>query len=230
MATSFSGFGPGLYEFFEGLAANNDRAWYAEHKSEYESQVRAPLEALFDDLEPEFGAARLFRIHRDVRFSRDKTPYKTSQAGLIDTGTGSTRYLQVDAVGVMIGVGAPHFDRDQLARYRQAVGGDAGEELAALVAGLRRRHYDVGTLGPDGITPVGELKRVPTGFPPDHPRADLLRYKSLIAAVSFERPGWLETSKAVAEVAKRWRVMQPLADWLDRAVGPPTPREAGSRR
>ena len=230
MAPSFSGFGPGLYEFFEGLSANNDRAWYAEHKSEYESQVRAPLEALFDDLEPEFGAARLFRIHRDVRFSRDTTPYKTSQAGLIDTGTGSTLYLQVDADGVMIGVGAPHFDRDQLARYRGAVGGAAGEGLAAIIAKLRRKHHSVGTLGPEGITSVGELKRVPSGFPPDHPHADLLRYKSLIAAVSLERPAWLESSSAVAEVAKRWRGMLPIADWLDTNVGPAAPQERRPRR
>ena len=164
MATSFSGFGRGLYEFFEGLAANNDRAWYAEHKSEYESQVRAPLEALFDDLEPEFGAARLFRIHRDVRFSRDKTPYKTSQAGLIDTGTGSTRYLQVDAVGVMIGVGAPHFDRDQLARYRQAVGGDPrrvvpGHE-AAVFEQFPAQRFDDGLLGSEIFLRPGDERRL----------------------------------------------------------------------
>ncbi len=230
MAASFSGFGPGLYEFFEGLSAHNDRAWFAEHKAQYDSEVREPLEALFDDLEPEFGPARIFRIHRDVRFSKDKTPYKTAQAGLIDRGSGATRYLQVGADGVMIGVGAPHFDREQLSRFRLAVGGDDGEELADVLAGLRRRRYDVGTLGPDGITPTGELKRVPSGFPPDHPRADLLRYKSLIAAVSFDRPAWLESAKAVAEVATRWRLMQPLADWLERAVGPAAPRDSTTRR
>jgi uncharacterized protein (TIGR02453 family) len=230
VTASFRGFGPGLYEFFEGLSAHNERAWFAEHKAQYESQVREPLEALFDDLEPEFGPARIFRIHRDVRFSKDKTPYKTSQAGLIDRGNGATRYLQVGADGVMIGVGAPHFDREQLSRFRRAVGGDDGEELAEVLAGLRRRRYDVGTLGPDGITSTGELKRVPSGFPPDHPRADLLRYKSLIAAVSFDRPTWLGSSKAVAEVTTRWRLMQPLADWLERAVGPAAPRDATTRR
>jgi uncharacterized protein (TIGR02453 family) len=230
VTATFRGFGPGLYEFFEGLSAHNDRAWFAEHKAQYECEVRVPLEELFDDLEPEFGPARIFRIHRDVRFSRDKTPYKTSQAGLIDQGAGATHYLQVGADGVMIGVGAPHFDRDQLSRYRRAVGSDEGEELADVLAGLRRRRYDVGTLGTDGITPTGELKRVPTGFPSDHPRADLLRYKSLIAAVSFDRPAWLGSSTAVAEVAKRWRLMQPLADWLERAVGPAAPRDMTARR
>jgi uncharacterized protein (TIGR02453 family) len=222
MGGSFSGFGPGLYEFFEGLEVNNDRSWFAEHKGRYESEVRDPLEALFDALEDEFGAAKLFRIHRDVRFSKDKRPYKTAQGGLIRRPGGSTWYLQVDASGVMVGAGAPHLDRQQLERFRSAIAGPAGEELADHVAALRRRRYTVGTLGPDGVDASGDLKRVPRGFAPDHPRADLLRYKCLIVAVSSERPTWLSSPKAVSEVAKRWRAMQPIDDWLDEHVGPPS--------
>lgn len=221
MSGSFSGFGPGLYEFFDGLEANNDRAWFAEHKGRYEAEVRDPLEALFDSLEDEFGPAKLFRIHRDVRFSKDKRPYKTAQGGLIRRPGGSTWYLQVDASGVMVGAGAPHFDRGQLERYRSAVGGSPGEALADHVAALRRRRYAVGTLGPSGVDPAGDLKRVPAGFATDHPRADLLRYKRLIVAVSSERPAWLTSSRAAAEVAKRWHAMQPVDDWLDEHVGPP---------
>lgn len=233
MTTSFEGFGPGLYEFFEGLAVHNDRGWFAEHKVQYETEVRAPLEDLLDALEPEFGAARLFRLHRDVRFSKDKSPYKTQQGGLIDMGTGCTRYLHVDAAGIMLGTGAPHLDRDQLARFRDAVAGSPGEELGDVVRGLRRRRFDVGTLGPGGITPEGDLQRVPRGYPADHPRADLLRCKSLIAAVSFERPTWLESGRAVAEVTRRWRAMQPLADWIGAHVGAASPSEdrpRGGRR
>lgn len=221
---SFRGFGPGLYEFFEGITEHNDKAWFTEHKALYVEAVRTPLEDLFDDLEPDFGEAKLFRINRDVRFSHDKTPYKTAQAGIIHLPGGATRYLQVSASGLMVGVGGPHFDSAQVARYREAVGGRPGEALAATIDGLRRSGHQVGTLGPEGITPEGELKRVPSGFAPDHPRADLLRYKSLIAAISFERPSWLATNRTVSEVAKRWRAMQPIADWLADHVGPGDPR------
>lgn len=220
MGGAFRGFGPELYEFFEGLTANNDKAWFTEHKQQYETHVRQPLEALFSDLEPTFGEAKLFRIHRDVRFSKNKTPYKTAQAGLIHLPGGSTRYLQVNADGVMIGAGAPHMDAAQLARYREAVAGSSGEQLASAIATLTKAKYVVGTLDPDGITPEGELKRVPREYPPDHPRADLLRYKSLIAAVSFDRPAWLGSANAVAKVSKRWTEIQPVIDWLDTYVGP----------
>jgi uncharacterized protein (TIGR02453 family) len=224
MGGAFRGFGPELYEFFEGLTANNDKAWFTEHKQQYETQVREPLEALFSDLEPAFGEAKLFRIHRDVRFSKVKTPYKTAQAGLIHLPGGSTRYMQVNADGVMFGAGVPHMDPGQVARYRAAVAGDAGEQLASAIATLTRAKYVVGTLGPDGITPEGELKRVPRDYPPDHPRGDLLRCKSLIAAISFDRPAWLGSPRAVTEVAKRWTAMQPVISWLDTHVGPAEPR------
>lgn len=224
MGGAFTGFGPELYEFFDGLTANNDKVWFTAHKAQYETQVRLPLEALFSDLEPEFGEAKLFRIHRDVRFSHDKTPYKTAQAGLIHLPGGATRYLQVNAEGVMIGAGAPHLDSGQVARFRAAVAGDAGADLADAIGALRKSRFLVGTLGPEGITPDGELKRVPREYPPDHPRGDLLRYKSLIAAMSFDRPVWLGSAKAVGEVAKRWRATQPVIDWLDTHVGPGDPR------
>lgn len=230
MSGTFRGFGEGLYEFFEDLEDNNERGWFHEHKARYEREVRAPLEALFEDLRPAFGEAKLFRIHRDVRFSRDKSPYKTSQAGVIHRPGGSTLYLQVDASGAMVGVGAPHLDREQVERYRLAVAGPTGEQFAALVADLRRRKYQVGVLSADGIDPAGDLKRVPAGFPPDHPRGDLLRYKSVIAAVSSERPAWLRSGRGVAEVAKRWTAMLPLADWLDTHVGPAAPQEGRWRR
>lgn len=224
MGGVFRGFGPELYEFFEGITAHNDKAWFTAHRQQYETQVREPLEALFSDLESTFGEAKLFRIHRDVRFSKDKTPYKTAQAGLIHLPGGSTRYLQVNADGVMIGAGVPHMDAAQLARYREAVAGSPGEELASAIATLAKAKYIVGTLGPEGITPEGELKRVPRDYAPDHPRGDLLRCKSLIAAVSFDRPSWLGSAKAITEVSKRWTAMQPVIDWLDTHVGPAEPR------
>lgn len=222
MAPAFQGFGQAMLEFFEDLEDNNDKAWFDAHRSTYLDEVKAPLQALLDELEPEWGRAKLFRINRDIRFSADKRPYKTQQAALIDRGARGTLYVSVDADGIMVGCGTPHLDSAQVARWRAAVAGEPGEELADLVARLRRSSYVVGTLGREGITAEGDLKRVPKPYPADHPRADLLRLKALVAARSWQRPAWLGTRRTLTEVRRAWTATEPLADWLGTHVGPPT--------
>ncbi len=222
MTDAFRGIPTTALEFFEDLEDNNHKAWFDEHRATYLADVKAPMQALLDELEDEFGTAKLFRINRDIRFSTDKRPYKTGQGAMIDRGGKGTLYVHVDADGLMVGCGAPHLDRDQVLRWREAVAGTAGEELAEIVAGLRRASYTVGTLGGEGITEDGDLKRVPKPYPPDHPRADLLRLKAIVAARSWARPRWLSTRRTVAEVRKAWTRTAPLADWLDRHVGPAT--------
>ena len=222
MAPAFQGFGQAMLEFFEDLEDNNDKAWFDAHRSTYLDEVKAPLQALLDELEPEWGRAKLFRINRDIRFSADKRPYKTQQAALIDRGARGTLYVSVDADGIMVGCGTPHLDSAQVARWRAAVAGEPGEELADLVARLRRSSYVVGTLGREGITAEGDLKRVPKPYPADHPRADLLRLKALVAARSWQRPAWLGTRLTLTEVRRAWTATEPLADWLGTHVGPPT--------
>ena len=123
---AFRGFGPRVSTFFADLAEHNERDWFLAHKAEFVSDVKEPFEALLDALEPTFGPGKLFRINRDIRFSADKSPYKTAQAAIIDQGPRGTLYVQVSATGAMIGAGAPHFDPEQLRRYREAVAGDPG--------------------------------------------------------------------------------------------------------
>lgn len=229
-ADRFTGFGPGLYEFFEDLEDHNDREWFAEHRQTYLDDVKGPLEALLAEVEAERGTAKVFRLHRDTRFSADKAPYKTQQGAMIDRGGRGTLYLHVSADGLMAGTGAPHLDATQLARYRAAVAGAPGEALAELVADLRRSGTTVGTLAGEGLTEEPDLKRVPKPWDAEHPRADLLRFKKLVAARPWERPTWIGTRRALTEVTKLWDRAEPLASWLDAHVGPPDPALRRDRR
>lgn len=142
---------------------------------------------------------------------------------MIERGASGTLYVQVNAAGAMISAGVPQFDPGQLRRFREAVAGDPGVELAALVARLRRSSFAVGTLD-DGevLEGVGDLKRVPSPYPAAHPRADLLKLKRIIAARSFVRPAWLRSPKAVGQITAAWQRLAPLGDWLDEHVGAPT--------
>ena len=102
----FQGFGKGACRFYEELAEDNSRDWFAANRARYEAEVRAPLEYLLDDLADEFGEGKVFRPNRDVRFSKDKSPYKTNAAAVIEGGSGHALYMQISADGLMIGGGA----------------------------------------------------------------------------------------------------------------------------
>ena len=144
MAT-FTGFSDEAIELYEALAADNTREFWAAHKAVWETEVRDQFLALTAALEDEFGPAKLFRPHRDTRFSKDKTPYKTHQAALVGETTGIGWYLQLSADGLLVGGGWRAHDSGQVARYRAAVDrgrrGRAARRHRQLAAGerLRRR-------------------------------------------------------------------------------------------
>jgi uncharacterized protein (TIGR02453 family) len=206
----FAGFPDEALLFYEGLEADNSKAYWTAHKDLYEKAVQAPMLALLAALEPEFGPAKMFRPYRDVRFSADKSPYKT-HAGAV-TGRGHGLYVQISAEGLMVAGGYYQMARDQLARYRAAVEDDRrGTALAGITAALSG----------DSLTLAGEqLKRAPRGVDPDHPRLDLLRHKGLYAYRRFAPARWLDTAKSLQRVSGSWRQMGPLIEWLDREVGP----------
>jgi uncharacterized protein (TIGR02453 family) len=203
----FAGFPERLLSFYEGLGADNTKAYWTDHKTVYDECVAAPMRALLDELEPEFGEAKFFRPYRDVRFAKDKTPYKTQAAALV-----GELYLAVSADGLFVGGGYYHTSTDQAQRLRAAVADDrTGSALAAIVQALTRQGWEVS----------GEqLKRVPKPWDDSHPRADLLRHKSLIASKSHEPAEWLHTRKVKDRIAKAWRQLVPLGDWLRDNVGP----------
>ncbi|MGN6610064.1 MAG: DUF2461 domain-containing protein [Jatrophihabitans sp.] len=205
---SFTGIPTAALDFYEDLEADNTKAFWTAHKATYDEAVRAPLEALIAELEREFGPAKLFRPYRDVRFSKDKTPYKTHQGAWF--GESST-YLHISAAGLFLAGGYWETSSPQVDRLRRAVADDvAGAELERTLAAVRKKGFEIGG---DRIT------RVPSGYPKDHPRADLLTYKSLTASQQLGCPDWLSTAKAKTEITKRWRALAPLTAWLDTHVG-----------
>ncbi len=132
---AFRGWPVEAIEFYEGLEADNTKVYWQDHKQVYERAVAAPMAELLAELAPEFGEGRVFRPYRDVRFSADKSPYKTSIAAELSRGG----YLQLSSSGLAAGAGAYHMASDQLERYRQAVIDDSsGAALDALVAAARK--------------------------------------------------------------------------------------------
>src|SRR2546427_9074221 len=126
---AFRGWPAEALEFFEGLEADNSKSYWQANKAVYEQIVRAPMEELLAELEPEWGEGRIFRPYRDVRFSADKSPYKTSMAAVVGDG-----YIQLTADGLGAGSGMWEMAPDQLERYRQAVSeGRPGMALARII-------------------------------------------------------------------------------------------------
>src|SRR5438105_6724927 len=114
---AFRGFPAEAFEFFEGLEADNSKAYWTGHKPDYEKHVKEPFQALLDDLAATYGEGHLMRPYRDVRFSADKSPYKTWAAAGIADGP----YIHLDATGLGVGTGYYMMATDQLERYRGAV-------------------------------------------------------------------------------------------------------------
>ena len=210
---AFKGWPAEAFEFYEGLEADNSKAYWTEHKALYEDCVRAPFEALMTDLAGEFGPGKLFRPYRDVRFSADKSPYKTQQGAVMRHEGKPVYYVALSADGVFAGTGYYMMSKDQLARYRAAVASDkTGPPLAGMVTKLRKAGYE--------ISAHDSLKRSPPGYPPDHPRVELLRSKGLTMGRSWEPADWMGTAKAKQRVTTVFRASQPFNAWLDKHVGP----------
>jgi uncharacterized protein (TIGR02453 family) len=216
---AFRGWPVEAIEFFEGLEADNSKAYWQANKDVYERCVRAPMEELLAELAPELGTPRLFRPYRDVRFSKDKTPYKTNIAALV----GEFGYVSLSAEGLGAGAGMVHLTPDQLERYRQAVDDDkTGPALEAIVAALRGQGHECG--------PHEALKTAPRGYPKDHPRIELLRAKGIITWRQWPPAAWLGTAKAKTRVADVIRSSAPLHQWLTENVGPTSLESRFERR
>jgi len=206
---TFRGWPSEALEFYEGLSADNSKTYWTAHQTVYETQVRAPMEELLAALEPEFGPGKIFRPYRDVRFSKDKSPYKTHLGAWLTAGG----YLQLSADGLAAGCGMYQLAPDQLDRYRRAVAGEpAGRELTDVIAAIEKAGI--------GVHGHGSLKTVPRGYPKDHPRATLLRHKGLTTWQEWPPAAWLGTAAAKKRILDFLRQSRPLRQWLDTHVGP----------
>jgi uncharacterized protein (TIGR02453 family) len=205
----FEGWSAEALEFFAGLEEENSRAYWTRRKAVYEDKVRQPMEALLEELTAEFGPPRIFRPYRDIRFSPDKTPYKTH----IGATLGPDRYLQLSADGLSAGAGRWHLEPAELSRYRAGVAGPDGAELAAITDALAAAGIEVHG--------HGTLKTAPRGYSADHPRIGLLRHKGLTTWRHWNPAPWLATPAPAGKIAEFFRDSAEFCDWLTAHAGRP---------
>lgn len=217
MTGGFNGFSAAAFTWFEGLQDDNSKRWFDDHRDVYHAEVRGALEAMLGRLADEGGGrVRMFRQHRDTRFSADKSPYKTQTYGVVIDRLASEAplYAQLSSGGLMAGTGYYGMAADQLTRFRAAVdAGRAGEALAGIVDGVRAA----------GVEVFGEaLKTAPRGWPRDHPRVQLLRHRSLFAGLRLRAaPGGAIAAEAALSHARMvYDACGELNAWLDEHVGP----------
>ena len=223
VATSFSGWSDAALDFYRRLENQNDRSFWLANKAVYEAEVKAPFEALSALVAEEFGPLRVFRPNRDVRFGKDRSPYKTRCYAVTEGAGGEAYYVELSAQGLTAATGYWMMAPDQLARYREAVDDDAvGPELERIVAGVVAQGLEVEGPG---------LKTAPRGYARDHPRVELLRRKSLAAMRRHPPAEWLGTPEAADRIVEVWRAGGEMNAWLARHVGPSTapPPEARYR-
>ena len=202
---SFDGFPEAALDFYDDLEADNSKTFWEAHKHVYQESVLAPMRELAAVLEGEFGAAKVFRPYRDVRFSKDKSSaYKTHQGAFVAVAPETGYYVAVSARGVRTGGGCYWFAPERLARFRAAIDAQGTELQKRLTAAAKK-----------GFEPGGEvLKTKPRGYDADHPHIDLLRHKSLTLGRLIGFGPVVHTPALADEVRKDWRAIRPVVEWI----------------
>jgi uncharacterized protein (TIGR02453 family) len=218
----FAGFPPDAIDFYRRLAADNSKEFWQANKEIWEQAVRDPLCSLLAAVEPDPDAFQIFRPYRDVRFSPDKSPYKSMLGAGAPSRDGTVRYIQISAAGLMIASGCYAFEPDQIARFRAAIDhAHRGARLASVTSELAAASIAVESGG------AAEVKTTPRGFSKDHPRIALLRFRGLVAIEHITDPAVVGSPSALDRVRASWDSAAPLRDWLATHVGPaaePRPR------
>jgi uncharacterized protein (TIGR02453 family) len=208
MTEPFTGWPPTVFEWLDGLAAENTRAWFIENRPVYEAVVRGPMVKLLAELSDEFGPGEVSRPNRDIRVSTDKSPYKLEVYGRVPFGGGiGNWYVQVRREGFFVGGGLYAPARPLMTRVRNAI---ADERTGALFADIVAEMREAGVT----LMDTGALRSVPRGFDAEHPRADLLRLIHFAGGVQYPVEPWLHTAEAKDRVVDGWRAVRPLLEWL----------------
>jgi uncharacterized protein (TIGR02453 family) len=225
----FSGFPQEGLDFLSQLVANNDREWFNARKHIFQEQVQKPAQQFvialgqgLQTISPEIGfdtrlvGGSIMRIYRDVRFSKDKTPFNTNVRLVFWEGPSrkamlSGFHVRLDASGGGVYVGRWHFDRAELDAFRDAV---VDEELGSSLEDT------IEVVRAAGAYTVGgeHYKRVPRGYDKDHPRSDLLRYNGLWAHTSDLDPAVITRPELVPTALEHCRNMAPLHNWIVRVL------------
>lgn len=202
----FTGFPVAALDFYDDLEVDNTKTFWSEHKEIYEESVRRPMNALVALLEGEFGPAKVFRPHRDVRFAKDKTPYKTNQGAFIPRGPSLGWYVEVAAPGVRVGAGFYEASTERLGSFRDAIADERrGTELEKILAKLTKAGWTVGG---------DRLKTSPRGYDVDHPRIELLRHKSMTLSKSYGFEPVIHTAELADKIREDWRTTTPFVEWV----------------
>lgn len=207
----FAGFPDAALDFYDDLELDNTKAFWEAHKTVYSESVKAPMTALAAALEPEFGQAKVFRPFRDVRFAKDKTPYKTNQGAFVGVGPACGWYVEIAARGVRTGAGFYDASASDLGRIRASISDDAtGKQLQRILKKLERAGFEVGG---------DRLKTAPRGYDADHPRIELLRHRSLTVGKDYGFEPVIHTPALLDAVQADWRAARPLVDWIRARLG-----------
>jgi uncharacterized protein (TIGR02453 family) len=212
--TGFEGFGPAVRTWFKGLEADNSREYFATNRTFFEESVRGQMEALLAELAQTFGGdVKMFRQNRDIRFSPDKSPYKTNTYGVIYGSPSAALglYASIAASGLVAGSGYHMMARDQLERYRERVAGEEyGPALQRLATTAREAGLELWG---------GSLASAPRGYAKDHPRIELLRRTSLSLGAMLAFGRGISRADGLGFVTTTWRAAAPVTAWLDDHVG-----------
>ena len=232
-STEFSGFTPAAFAFLKSLKKHNEREWFERNRATYESELRAPLGALVEEVDvrlarfaPEIvGDPKRspFRIHRDVRFSRDKSPYKTHVACWfhhVDAGRGvgtqaahggAGFYFHVEASRASIGAGIWMPPRPTLQKIREAIDEDPAPLKKILANPTIKRQFG-------GLDEENMLTRMPRGYAITHPAIDLLRHQSFTLGRELEHKDLLH-ARLPDVLAREYEKLLPLVRWINTALG-----------
>jgi uncharacterized protein (TIGR02453 family) len=209
MPAEFSGFPSQALDFYEDLEVDNTRTFWEKHKGTYEYSVKRPMVALCAALGPEFGEAKVFRPYRDVRFAKDKTPYKTAQGAFVEVGPATGWYVEISARGVRTGAGFYDATGERIAHIRAAIDDDRrGNDLAAMIKKLEANGWVIGG---------HVLKTAPRGYDLSHPRINLLRHKSLTIRHDYGFEPIIHTAELLEAVRDDWRTLRPFVEWVTEA-------------
>ena len=224
MEFQFAGFPPEARRFLGDLRSNNRREWFRPRKADYERHVREPLIELVGELgaalaEHSPGYLRdsrksVYRIYRDIRFTKDKSPYKTHAAAVfppvgLDRHHGAGFYFHFSPEDLLIGGGVYAPDSPSLLRIRQQIAADPSRLRSILSEDRFVRTF--------GELEGAKLKRIPRGFPADHPAADLLKHKQFLAGASLSARE-IEKRSIGPLIDRHFRTLSPLLEYLNRPL------------
>jgi uncharacterized protein (TIGR02453 family) len=206
MPAEFTGFPSQALDFYDDLEVDNTRTFWDKHKGTYEYSVKRPMVALCAALGEEFGEAKIFRPFRDVRFAKDKTPYKTAQGAFVEVGPATGWYVEISARGVRTGAGFYDASGSRIAHIRAAIDDDRrGNDLAQIIKKLEANGWVIGG---------HVLKTAPRGYDLSHPRIELLRHKSRTIGHDYGFEPIIHTPELLEAVRDDWRTLRPFVEWV----------------